>query len=60
MKKTFVCVYVVLFCSVLTACSPEVGSVEWCEDMDKKAKSDWSMNDVKTYAENCVFRKSEQ
>lgn len=52
---------VVLGCSLmlLVGCSPKEGSVGWCEDMDKKAKGDWTTNDMKIYAENCVFRKSE-
>jgi hypothetical protein len=40
----------------LAACAPEVGSVEWCEDMDETAKGDWSTNDATEYARSCVFR----
>lgn len=51
----------VLCCLALTlllgACAPEVGSVEWCEDMDEKDKGDWSTNEATEYASNCVFRK---
>jgi hypothetical protein len=42
---------------LLAACQPEVGSVEWCEDMDETATGDWSTNDAKEYAKSCVFRK---
>ena len=42
---------------LLVACAPEVGSEEWCEDMDEKEKGDWSTNEAKEYARNCVFRK---
>ena len=41
---------------LLVACAPEVGSVEWCEDMDEKAKGDWSTNEAAEYAKSCVFR----
>ena len=41
---------------LLSACAPEVGSVEWCEDMDEKAKGDWSSNEAAEYAKSCVFR----
>ncbi len=41
---------------MLAACAPEVGSEAWCEDMDDKAKADWSTNDAKEYAKSCVFR----
>jgi len=39
----------------LTACSPEVGSKEWCEDMKKKDKGNWTANEVKEFAKNCVL-----
>ena len=42
----------------LAACAPEVGSDAWCEDMDEKAKGDWSANEATEYAKSCVFRKS--
>ncbi len=41
---------------LLAACAPEVGSVEWCEDMDETPKGDWSTNDATEYAKSCVFR----
>lgn len=41
----------------LIACAPEVGSPEWCDDMDDTAKGDWSTNDATEYSKNCVFRK---
>lgn len=40
----------------LCACAPEVGTREWCEDMDEKPKGDWSANDAKAYARYCVLR----
>ncbi len=46
-----------MFVSILTACAPEIGSEEWCEDMDEKPKGDWSSNEAADYAKNCVFRK---
>ncbi len=39
----------------LTACSPEVGSKEWCEDLKKKPKGDWSANEAADFAKNCVL-----
>ena len=39
----------------LTACSPEVGSKEWCEDMKKKDKGNWTANEAKEFAKNCVL-----
>ena len=45
---------------LLVACAPEVGSPEWCDDMDDTAKGDWSTNDATEYANNCVFRKRDR
>ncbi len=40
-------------------CSPEVGSEGWCNQMDKKPKGEWTVNEGKEYATNCIFRKTE-
>jgi len=39
----------------LTACSPEIGSKEWCEDLKQKPKSDWTAYDAKEFAKSCVL-----
>ncbi len=39
----------------LAACSPEVGSKEWCEDLKKKPKGDLSANEAKDFAKHCIF-----
>jgi hypothetical protein len=39
----------------LSACSPEVGSKEWCEKMKEKPKGDWSTNEAADFAKHCVF-----
>lgn len=39
----------------LGACSPEVGSKEWCEDMKGKNKADWSANEAADFAKNCLL-----
>ncbi len=57
MKKPSLVVAVLSIALLLVACAPEVGSEEWCEDMDEKEKGDWSSNEAKEYAKNCVFRK---
>jgi hypothetical protein len=41
--------------ALVAACSPEVGSKEWCTDMDKKAKGDWSANEAKDFAKHCIL-----
>ncbi|MBO6519014.1 MAG: DUF3012 domain-containing protein [Rhodospirillales bacterium] len=39
----------------LTACSPEVGSKEWCADLKEKPKGDWSANEAADFAKHCVL-----
>lgn len=41
---------------LVSACAPEVGSEDWCLDMEAKPKGDWSMNEAGDYAKHCVFR----
>ena len=41
---------------LLAACSPEVGSEEWCNDMKEKAKGDWTANEASDFAKNCVLK----
>jgi len=47
---------IVLFgVAALSACSPEVGSKEWCAQMKEKPKGDWTGNEASEFAKNCVF-----
>ena len=39
----------------LSACSPEVGSKEWCADLKEKPKGEWTSNEVRNFARSCVF-----
>ncbi len=41
---------------VVAACSPEVGSKEWCDDMKEKPKGEWSANEAGDFAKNCVLQ----
>ena len=49
-------IVLILLLTVLAACAPEVGSDAWCESMDEKAKGDWTANEAKEYAKNCVLK----
>ena len=40
---------------VLASCSPAVGSKEWCEDMKKKDKGEWSTNEATDFAKSCIL-----
>lgn len=41
---------------LLTACSPKVGSPEWCEQIKEKDKGDLTVNEAKDYAKHCIFK----
>ncbi|NVJ59976.1 MAG: DUF3012 domain-containing protein [Gammaproteobacteria bacterium] len=40
---------------LLCGCSPKVGSDEWCKQMEKKPKGDWTANQLKDYTKYCVL-----
>ena len=40
----------------LAACSPAEGSKEWCEDLKKKPKGDWTANEAGTFAKSCILQ----
>ncbi|MCW9033602.1 MAG: DUF3012 domain-containing protein [Rhodospirillales bacterium] len=39
----------------LSACSAEVGSKEWCEEMKKKDKGDWTATQATDFAKHCIL-----
>ncbi len=53
-KLTSISVFVTI--GLLTACSPKVGSPEWCEKIKEKDKGDVSINEAKDYAKHCIFK----
>ncbi|QBG37118.1 DUF3012 domain-containing protein [Litorilituus sediminis] len=40
---------------ILSACSPAIGSDEWCEQMKEKPKGDWTATESKDFAKHCIF-----
>ena len=41
---------------IIAACSPEVGSEDWCNDMKEKDKANWTVNEAKDFAKHCVLK----
>ena len=39
----------------LVACSAEVGSTEWCQDLKQKPKGEWTANEAGDFARHCLF-----
>ena len=46
----------ILAISSIAACSPEVGSDEWCSDLKEKPKGEWTANELKEFTANCIFK----
>jgi hypothetical protein len=44
-----------IICSLVSACAPEIGSEQWCAAMKEKAKGDWTATEAKDYAKHCIF-----
>jgi len=40
---------------LLSGCSAEVGSEEWCTDMKEKPKGDWTTNEASDFTKHCIF-----
>jgi len=45
--------------TLITACAPEVGSKDWCDQLKEKPKGDWTANEAKDYTKHCLFKKDE-
>ncbi len=56
-KSRMAVVCAALIAATLMACSPEVGSKEWCEDMKQKDKGQWTANEAMDFAKHCVLPK---
>ena len=49
--------FAVIFLAVsLSACGPEEGSPEWCDQIKNKKQSDVSIHDAQVFAQKCVSR----
>ena len=47
--------FVISAFAFLSACSPEMGSEEWCEDLKEKDKGEWTLDETAEYAKSCIF-----
>lgn len=55
LKNMTLAVCGLFFALAVSACSPEVGSKEWCADLKEKPKGEWSANEATEFAKSCVF-----
>ena len=54
-KKIAAAAILLLAFAPLAACSPEVGSKEWCDELKQKPKGDWSANEATDFAKHCIL-----
>ena len=55
LKRITLLIVAAAFAAMASACSPEVGSKEWCEELKAKPKDDWSANEAMDYTKHCIF-----
>ena len=53
-------IVVLVIACFLFACSPEVGSKAWCENMKEKPKGDWTATEAKDFAKHCLLDLGEE
>ena len=41
---------------LLVACTPEVGSERWCENLKQKPKGEWTANQALDFTKYCLFK----
>jgi len=55
LKRITLLIVAAALAAMASACSPEVGSKEWCEELKAKPKGDWSANEVMDFTKHCIF-----
>ena len=55
LKRITLLIVAAAFAAMASACSPEVGSKEWCEEHKAKPKGDWSANEAMDFTKHCIF-----
>ena len=56
MKKHLKLLALLIVTFILVACTPELGSPEWCEMIKGKEKGDITANEGKDYFKYCVLK----
>ncbi len=53
-RKIIIALAAMMVTMTLVACAPEIGSKDWCNNMEHTAKSDWTANQTSDFAKNCM------
>ncbi len=56
LSKIIAAIIALSFLVVLSGCSHEIGSKEWCDGMKKKPKKDWTAQEATDYTKQCFFK----
>ena len=48
-------VFVLVAFFLAAACSPDVGSKEWCDNMKEKDKAQWTAQEGIDFTAHCIF-----
>ncbi|WP_211275941.1 DUF3012 domain-containing protein [Thalassospira mesophila] len=54
MRKTIIVLTATMVTMTLVACAPEIGSRDWCNNLEHTPKSDWTANQTSDFAKNCM------
>lgn len=49
-------VFVLAAAIALSACQEEIGTQQWCDNMQDKPKSEWNAQGALDFAKHCVFQ----
>lgn len=45
-----------VFILAIAACSPEMGSEQWCTDMKATPSADWTASQAANFAQHCLLK----
>ena len=52
----FMHIIVLVSFTLLSACTPEVGSEKWCKMIAEKPKGEWTASEATDYTKHCLFK----
>lgn len=56
MKNKILLTVTILSVFAISACSAEVGSKEWCDQIKEKPKGELTSNEAAEFAKSCIFK----
>ena len=45
---------------MISGCSAEIGSEQWCAELKEKPKGDLTANELSDFARHCIFKSEEK